>query len=377
MRGNITRRGKSSWRLKFDVGFDDQGNRRIRYVTVKGKRAAAKAELARLINDANRGTLVDHSKQTLGEYLRSWLADKTDIGPVTRERYTEIIENRIIPILGGVELQKLKPKHVQDWLGHLARGGGRRYGQALSARTVRHCYRVLWGALKQAVKLEVLARNVADAATPPRLKDDEIVILTPEQIKAVRAALRGHRLGPITSLGLASGCRLGELLALRWCDIDGTTLTISRSLEQTKSGLRFKEPKSRHGKRKISLPPSAVAELGEHRRKQLERRMRLGMGRAEVYALVFSNDDGSPIKPNNLSVMWNREIRRITGVPPVTFHSMRHCHASALIKGGIDVVSVSRRLGHSSPVITLKVYAHLFGDAGDEAAAKAIEGVLK
>jgi integrase len=331
MRGNITRRGKSSWRLKFDVGVDDRGKRLVRYVTVKGKRTDAEAELARLLNDANRGTLVDPSKQTVGEYLRSWLADKTDITGVTRERYTEIIENRIVPVLGAIELQKLKPKHVQDWLGGLSRSGGRRYGQALSARTVRHCYRVL-----------------------PRLKDDEIEILSAEQIKAVRDALRDHRLGPIASLGLASGCRLGELLALRWCDIDGATMTIGRSLEQTKSGLRFKEPKSRHGKRKISLPPSAIATLGEYRRQQLERRMKLGMGRADAGGLVFCNDDGSPIRPNNLSVMWNREIRRIPGVPPVTFHSMRHCHASALIKGGIDVVSVSRRLGHSSPVITLK-----------------------
>ena len=93
-------------------------------------------------------------------------------------------------------------------------------------------------------------------------------------------------------------------------------------------------------------------------------------------ALVFCNSDGSPIKRNNLSVMWNREIRRIKGVPNVTFHALRHTHASALIKGGIDVVSVSRRLGHSSPVITLKVYAHLFGDGADTDAAIAIERMM-
>jgi hypothetical protein len=133
--------------------------------------------MARLLNDAHKGTLIDPSKMTLGAYLRSWLDGKTDITGVTVERYTEIIENRIIPVLGDIELQKLKPKHVQDWLSGLSKSGGRRHGQALSARTVRHCYRVLWGALKQAVKLEMLDRNVADAATPPRLKDDEVEIL--------------------------------------------------------------------------------------------------------------------------------------------------------------------------------------------------------
>jgi integrase len=366
MRGNITRRGKHSWRIKFDVD-GVAGERQIRYVTVKGKRADAEAELARLLNDAHKGTLIDHSMVTVASYLRSWLDSKIDITAVTRERYSEIIDNRIVPVLGAVELQKLKPKHVQDWLTGLSKSGGRRHGQGLSARTVRHCYRVLWGALKQAVKLELLARNVADAATPPRLKDSEVEILTPDQIRAVREALRGHRLGPIASLGLASGCRLGEILALRWGDLDGAVLTVGRSLEQTKAGLRFKEPKSRHGRRKISLPPRGIADLAEHRGDIL----RLPS------ALVFCNPDGSPIRPTNTSVMWHREIRRIKGVPNVTFHALRHTHASALIKAGIDVVTVSRRLGHSSPVVTLKVYAHLFGDGADTDAANAIERMMK
>ena len=166
-------------------------------------------------------------------------------------------------------------------------------------------------------------------------------------------------------------------MALRWRDIDGASISIERSLEQTKAGLRFKEPKSKHGRRRITLPPSAVRDLEQHRRRQLELRLLLGLGKADAEALVFCNNDRTPIRPNNVSVMWNRAIRRIHGVPPVTFHSMRHYHASALIKAGIDVVSVSRRLGHSSPVITLKVYAHLFGDSGDGAAAEAIDRMMK
>jgi Phage integrase, N-terminal SAM-like domain len=180
MSGNITRRGKTSWRLKFDVAGED-GVRRTRYVTVKGKRQEAERELTRLLSERNAGTLVDASKTTLAAYLKSWLDSKLDITGVTVERYTEIIDNRINPVLGHVELQRLRPKHVQDWLSELSKSGGRRYGQGLSARTVRHCYRLLWGALKQAVKLELLSRNVADAATPPRLRADEVEILTPDQ----------------------------------------------------------------------------------------------------------------------------------------------------------------------------------------------------
>src|SRR5262245_39050956 len=105
--------------------------------------------------------------------------------------------------------------------------------------------------------------------------------------------------------------------------------------------------------------------------------MRLGLGKLGADALIFCEHDGSTIRPNKLSVQWNREIRRISNMPVVTFHSLRHYHASALLRAGIDVVSVSRRLGHSSPVITLKVYAHLFGDGYDGAAAAAIEKMMK
>src|SRR5262245_35316940 len=231
MRGNITRRGKSSWRIKFDVGHDASGERRIRYVTVNGTRKDAERELARLLNEHHRGTLVDPSKVTVGAYLHSWLDTKTDVTNLTRERYAEIIDNRINPVLGNVELQKLKPKQVHDWVAGLTKSGGLRYGQGLSARTVRHCYRVLWGALKQAVKLEVLSRNVAEAVTPPRLNINEVEILTPAQIRAAREALKEHRLYPIISLALATGCRMGELLALRWSDVDANSIRIERSLE--------------------------------------------------------------------------------------------------------------------------------------------------
>jgi integrase len=174
------------------------------------------------------------------------------------------------------------------------------------------------------------------------------------QIAAVLDALKGSRLYPVASLALATGMRRGELLALRWCNVelDRSVLKVEHSLEQTKAGLRFKGPKSKHGRRSISLPPSAVAMLNKHRREQLEIRMALGMGKPDADALVFCNHHGEPISPNLLTVVWAQALAR-SGLPKVTFHALRHSHASALISEGIDVVSVARRLGHSSPVITL------------------------
>jgi integrase len=368
MRGNITRRGKASWRLKFDVGQDENGKRLIRYQTFHGTRRAAEAELARLLSDANKGVLPDASTLTIKDYLSQWLAGKHGITPLTRERYADVITRDIVPALGEIELQKLRPATVKAWLSALM-------ARNLAPRTIRNMYRVLRSALGDAVRLDLLSRNVADAVSPPRLGNTEIEILTAEQIAALLAALPGSRLHPIVTLALATGARRSELLALRWCDVDAGSVRIERSLEQTKGGLRFKSPKTKHGRRTVSLPASAVAMLDAHRRDQLALRLKLGMGKPDPDALVFCNDDGSPISPNYLSIMWGRFLVSNPTLPRITFHALRHSHASALIAAGIDVVKVSRRLGHSSPVITLGTYAHLFG-VDNDGAADAIERLL-
>jgi integrase len=281
MRGNITRRGKHSWRIKFDLDREPSGERQVRYVTVKGTRKDAEAELTRLLNDADRGVLVDPTKITVAKHLHDWLDGK-----------------------------------------------------------------------------------------------DGLSELKAHEVPAVLDALKGHRLYPMVALALSTGARRSELLALRWRDINlqRGVLRIEHSLEQTKAGLRLKSPKTKSGRRSISLPAFAVDMLNEHRKAQLELRLQLGMGKPESEALVFCNHDGSPISPNYFSIMWSRAVTR-AGLPKRTFHSLRHSHASALIRAGLDVVRVSRQLGHSKPTITLATYAHEFEEA-DSGAADAIGKVL-
>ena len=148
-----------------------------------------------------------------------------------------------------------------------------------------------------------------------------------------------------------------------------------RSLEQTKAGGRFKAPTTAKGKRTVSLPPIAVEALRAHRRGQLELRLALGQGKPEPDALVFCDHNGDPIPPNNLSRDWARFVKG-RKLPPISFHGLRHSHVSALIAKGVDVLTVSRRIGHASPVVTMRVYAHLFSGT-DKAAADAIEAVLR
>jgi integrase len=193
----------------------------------------------------------------------------------------------------------------------------------------------------------------------------------------VLAALAGHVLEPIAVLALSTGARRGEILGVRWSDLnfDGATMRIERSLEQTKAGLRFKPPKTKHGRRVVALPAIATDALRAHRRRILELRMALGQGKLDTGALVFSTIDGSPLPPNNLSRDWWRFVQS-RKLPAVAFHALRHTHVSALIAGGVDPLAISRRIGHASPVVTLRVYAHMFQN-NDAAAAKAIENALR
>lgn len=374
MRGNITRRGRSSWRIKFD---DPIGcKRHTRYVTVKGTKRDAERELARLLSEADRGLLVEPSKLTLADYLRQWLDNAHELSPKTMERYRQLAEQQIIPHLGAISLQRLKPAHVQQWHSTILKAGGAK-GRPLSARTVGHAHRVLHRALQRAVESETLSRNVANTVRPPKVEGREIELLTAEQIIDVLAKLDGHELYPIVALALATGMRRGELLALRWedVDLDDTTLKVERSLEQSDKGLRFKDPKTKHGRRAIPLPPTAVEVLRAHRLRQLQLRVALGQGKPEPGALVFCNIEGEPLSPDDLSRDWWR-LTLTRRLPRVSFHSLRHSHASALIASGLDVLSISRRLGHGSPVVTLGVYGHMFRDTGRRA-ADAIEAVLR
>lgn len=377
MRGNITRRGKSSWRIKFDAGRDPlSGQRRYHVETVRGKRQDAEKVLTARLTAAEAGTLVEPSKVTIAEALRTWLSGATEITPKTRERYEQLAEQQIIPHLGAVAVQKLKPAQVQTWHGILLQRGGKD-GKPLSARTVGHAHRVLHRMLERAVTAETISRNVAHAISPPTIKAAEVNALNAGQMAAVLEKLKGDALYPIVALALASGMRRGELLALRWQDLDFDQMTarVDRSLEETKSGLRFKAPKTRHGRRLISLPASTIETMRAHWKAQAETRLAIGAGRPEPDGLVFCRFDGEPLSPDNLSRDWRRKVKG-RGLPDVMFHALRHSHASALIASGLDVLTVSRRLGHGNAVVTLNTYAHLF-QKSDTAAAKAIEAALR
>lgn len=177
-------------------------------------------------------------------------------------------------------------------------------------------------------------------------------------------------------IALFTGMRRSEVLALRWgrVDLDRKVIQVRKSLEPTKDGIRFKQPKTKAGRRDVTLPDVLVDILRDYRREQLELRLKLGTGRLQDDTLLFTDIEGAIITPNTLSVAWVNFAKRI-GMPEVTFHALRHTHASQLIDAGVDIVTISRRLGHAKPDITLRVYAHMF-KKDDGKAAAAINAAL-
>ena len=377
MKGNLTRRGKTSWRLKFDTGRDPITGRRVtKFVTLRGTRRQAQEEAAKIIAGTATGEYVERSKTMVADYLRSWLSGLHGLAGKTRQEYGRLITQLVIPHLGNHELQQLRPAHIADWHAKLLASGGKN-GRPLSARTVGHAPHVLHTALERAVGTELLARNVAHAISPPKVALTEIAALKADEIAPVLAALKGYKLEAIAVLALSTGARRGEILALRWGDVDLTagTIRIARSLEQTTGSLKFKQPKTARGTRTISLPAAAVEALQVHRKRQLEQRMALGQGKLVAETLVFSTIDGEPMSPNGLSRDWGNFVRA-QGLPLVSFHGLRHSHVSALIASGVDPLTISRRIGHANVSTTTNVYGHLFKQT-DTTAATAIEAVLK
>ena len=366
----LQKRG-ASWRLRFDLPPDASGARQRRSATFTGTKAEAQAQAAKLLATIANGVDVNPSTITIADHLRSWLGGPHGLSAKTVERYEQLSEQQVIPHLGGLTLQKLRPAHIASWHAELLKGGGQG-GRPLSARTTGHAHRVLHRSLEIALARELVARNVASVIQAPKVADIEVKALKADQVTLVLEALKGHWLEPIVVLALTSGARRGEILGLSWGSVDLVrgSMSIEGSLEQTRAGLSFKQPKTRSGRRHVSLPVLAIEALKAHRLRQLETRMRLGLGN---WARA-GHDAAQPMPPNNLSRDWAIFVKA-RKLPPISFHSLRHSHASLLISSKLDPVSVARRIGHASASTTMRIYAHLWKES-DGLAANAIDVAL-
>jgi integrase len=381
MSGHVCQRGKKNqWYAVINVV--EGGKRKRRWHRLENCTTKKEAKAACTLLEASKieGAYVDPSKLSVADWVRSridqWEA-AADITARTAQGYRQLLDNQIAPHIGAKPIQKLTKLDVEGW--HtILRNTLTARNTNLTARTIGHAHRVLGKALRDAVEDNLLTKNVCSIKRAPKVPDDEKTIV--QDVPAFIAAIRKHeRFYPLTMVALFTGMRLSEILALKWSrvDLDRKLIQVREALEQTAAhGVRFKVPKSKAGRRDITLPDMLVDVLREHRRATLELRMQLGLGKLPDDALLFSDIEGNPLQPNSTSAMFGEVACRV-GIPDdITFHSLRHTHASQLIDSGVDIVTISKRLGHAKPDITLRVYAHLFRN-DDSKAAAAIDAAFR
>ncbi len=302
--------------------------------------------------------------------MERWLEHiRPQVAPRTFERYEEIAVKNITPVLGGLILGKLKPMQISEAYAK-ARSSGRRDGKGgLSARSVGHVHRVLKQALGQAVRWEMLFRNPADAVDPPKVERPTMKTYDIAQTAALIEALRGSRMLVPALLAVLCGLRRGEIAALRWGRVDLATgqMSVVESAEQSRTGVRYKPPKSGKG-RTVALSSTLIDELKAYRLRQAQALLRIGV-RMDDTTFVCTREDGEPLQPNTLTIGWEREIVR-TGLPRIRFHDLRHAHATHLLASGVHPKIASERLGHSKVGITLDLYSHVMPGMQEDAVAK-------
>lgn len=361
MRGSIRKRAKGSWTITVYLGRDPvTGKKRQLYRTVKGSKKQAEAVLAQLVHAVETGMDFDSSRITAAEYLDKWLGVvRNRVKARTYERYAEIVRLHVTPVIGQIKLNKLKPLHLERIYEEAQKKG-------LAPQTVVHVHRVVYSALRQALRWQLVARNAAEAVIPPRAARRDIPPLEPSDVGRLIAGVAGTDLLMPVLLALGTGMRRGEVLGLRWGDVDleAGTVRISQTLQ---SDMTFNTPKSHRSRRSITLPYPVVEALKRHRKVQNERRLLLGDAWQEL-DLVIDRGDGGPMPPYSLSQRFRAASTR-AGVD-VNFHGLRHGHASLMLALGIDIKVRSERLGHSTIAITGDLYDHVASDLDRQAADK-------
>ncbi len=366
MRGQLIEKSKGIWLIRIQQrGFD--GKRKSFSETFKGTKSEADKQLTKKLGELDNGTLNVNSKQTLSEYLDVWL--ETIAKPRLHQRtfgdYKDLMRLHVRDSLGNIKLSDLKAIHIQKLYGEL------QTKKNLAARRVRYVHAVLSSALRKAVELDILPRNVAKLVQLPKETKKEMDVLTEAECGLFLNTLRGERLETMFSFALATGLRPEEYLALQWKDVDleKKTASVRRAvIRLPKSKWYFSEPKTKSSRRTLPLPVTLIKELRTHRRKQNEERLKLGAA-WQNHDLVFPSEVGTPSTHSNITQVYKRVLKNAELRTSLRLYDLRHTHATLLLKAGIHAKVVSERLGHSTIALTLDVYSHVLPSMQAEAAA--------
>jgi integrase len=306
-------------------------------------------------------------KLDVARYLQQWLAHaRGRVRAVTYEGYEVLLRRHALPRLGHLQLRELSPLEVQELYSELL--AGRAESGGLSAGTVLNLHLVLNQAFAQAVRWRLLAANPVAGAQPPRPRRPPRLLVDPDLLARLLASVTGSWLEAPAAIAAATGMRRGEILALRRADLTGdlTALRVQRTLQPTRQGLVFEQPKTARSRRTVLLPAFLRPYLERQLANQAARRASAADWQEQ--GLLIDRGDGRPLNPDTLSTGWARHLRR-RQLPPVRFHDLRHAHATLMLTQGVHPKVVSERLGHASVGITLDTYSHVLPTLQEEAAA--------
>lgn len=343
-----------------------------RYVDAAGERRSiygkTRKEVADQLNSALKerqlGIAAPNARQTVGDYLASWIAGyKQRCALTSYERNERTVRCHLIPGLGKKVLAKLSPQEVEMYYTRELEAG-------TSAFTVGMCHKVLRQALNDALRLGLVHRNVVSLVKPPRAPSPEMEFFTEEQARTLVSAASGNRLEALIVLALATGMREGEMLALRWddLDVDSATILVRANVVITREGKLRHDGKTGHSRRRIALPSIAIEALRRHRAHQAEERLRLG-SLWEDNNLIFPNMFGRIYDANNWRTSWFYPLLKHAGLPRIRPHGLRHTAATLLLARGVPVKVVSEMLDHANVGITLSIYGHVLPHMQQEAAS--------
>ncbi len=356
-RGSIRKRqveGGTRYDVVVDLGIDPvTGKRRQRKKTYT-TRKEAQASLTAWLADIDKGVAVDRSAQSLADLLAFWLDNyaRHRVSARTYYGYAATVRRHIVPTLGAVPIQKLTPARVQSFYTEKMNAG-------CGVRTVELCHLHISQALDEAVKLGWVSRNVTDVVTPPRHKAKEMQTWSVEEARRFLAVARQSVYGPIWLLALATGMRKGELLGVRWRDVDSErgVVAIRQTVGTLRGKIEIKPPKTLTSRREVHLSGDMVEALRAHKGSQAEQRAKRG-ALWDDHDLVFAAAHGGPIHPDNLDRDFDRLVKR-AGIKRIRIHDLRHSFATLAIQLGIPLKVVSESMGHADISTTLRTYTHV------------------
>lgn len=347
--GSIRQRADGRWEARVILG---DGRRKSVYGETR-KDVAAK--LLPVLKAAADNLPVPSERNTVGAFLTDWLENtaKPRVRASTFVGYEVAVRRHLMPQLGTLRLARLAPADLARCYAALGKAG-------LAPRTVRLCHAVLHKALADAARWDMVTRNVADLVDPPRAGRPETRVLSVADARRLLDAAAGDRLEALYVLALLTGLRAGELLGLRWTDLDldRGELTVRQQVQRVAGAWLTSEPKTERGRRTLGLPSRAVEALRGRRVRQAEERLRAGAAWQES-GLVFTTEIGTPIERGNILRRSFRPLLERAGLPPMRFHDLRHTAATLLLADGENVKAVQERLGHAAASMTLDVYGHV------------------